>query len=453
MREAVPAPLPTRRRALLAGAAAVGLAGVGTVASQQASEAATTTTPAGWFNVQDYGATGNGSTDDTANVQAAINAAVTAGGGTVLFPPGTYLVTATSTAPALQVNGNGVRLVGADSKASTLVRNGSGILLRMSGPATDASGQTHRRYCAVEDLGFNGNSGTGLLLELYYADNCYFRDIYMTSNNDICIDAVELWDSRFYNLVIESSTGTSGSTTQPNIWLRNSAAASGWGYGGDNVNQVHFIGCRLEAFGTGGLWITQGTGSSNTPNGIYITDCKFESSLMQGGPHLMTDAHCRHVYASNIYAFAGNFVTGFSTPQTVISWAASASALENVLIANGGVATVEYGVDLYSGLNTTAVVRNVVGSYSTAPTGSHLHYESSIGDFLVENCYGTTGTQSTGTVPTANAANAPLRLVAGAVTDASFSHTPVDGTMAVDRTNKRLYVRVDGAWVWTALGS
>ena len=38
------------------------------------------------------------------------------------------------------------------------------------------------KYCSIEDLGFNGNGKTGLLLELYYNDNSYFRDVYMTSN-------------------------------------------------------------------------------------------------------------------------------------------------------------------------------------------------------------------------------------------------------------------------------
>ena len=42
------------------------------------------------FNVKEYGATGNGSTDDRAAIQAAINAAVAAGGGQVFLPPGEY---------------------------------------------------------------------------------------------------------------------------------------------------------------------------------------------------------------------------------------------------------------------------------------------------------------------------------------------------------------------------
>lgn len=42
------------------------------------------------YNVLDYGATGNGSTNDRAAIQAAITAA--GAGGTILFPPGTYVL-------------------------------------------------------------------------------------------------------------------------------------------------------------------------------------------------------------------------------------------------------------------------------------------------------------------------------------------------------------------------
>jgi len=45
---------------------------------------------AGTFNIRDYGAAGNGSTNDSAAIQKAIDAAAAAGGGTVEVPSGTY---------------------------------------------------------------------------------------------------------------------------------------------------------------------------------------------------------------------------------------------------------------------------------------------------------------------------------------------------------------------------
>lgn len=51
----------------------------------------------GWYDVKNYGATGDGTTDDTSGIDAAIAAINTAGGGVLFFPPGTYKVTAALT--------------------------------------------------------------------------------------------------------------------------------------------------------------------------------------------------------------------------------------------------------------------------------------------------------------------------------------------------------------------
>ncbi len=59
------------------------------------------------FNVKDYGAVGDGATDDSAAIQAAINAAATANGGTVLLPSATYNI-ATTLIPADRVRICGV---------------------------------------------------------------------------------------------------------------------------------------------------------------------------------------------------------------------------------------------------------------------------------------------------------------------------------------------------------
>jgi hypothetical protein len=51
-----------------------------------------------WYSVRDYGATGDGTTDDTTAFQSAINECGAAGGGVVFVPSGTYAITQLSIA-------------------------------------------------------------------------------------------------------------------------------------------------------------------------------------------------------------------------------------------------------------------------------------------------------------------------------------------------------------------
>lgn len=84
-----------------------------------------------WFNVKDYGATGDGETDDAAAIQSAIDAASTAagssGGATVLFPHGSYLVSETLTVQTSNVNLMGLGTAGDTNLAGE--GQGSGTLI------------------------------------------------------------------------------------------------------------------------------------------------------------------------------------------------------------------------------------------------------------------------------------------------------------------------------------
>ncbi len=69
------------------------------------------------YNVRDYGATGDGVTDDIVAIQAAITAATSAGGGTILLPEGHYKTSATLNL------GNGVILRGEGRESSEIEPN------------------------------------------------------------------------------------------------------------------------------------------------------------------------------------------------------------------------------------------------------------------------------------------------------------------------------------------
>jgi hypothetical protein len=95
------------------------------------------------ISVKDFGAIGNGVTNDTAAIQAACNAAQAAGGKSVFFPGGIYQVSAVTIASGAVVN-----LIG--EREQTLIRsiNGTGNVI------------THNAwYSAVRDIKF-GTSAT-----------------------------------------------------------------------------------------------------------------------------------------------------------------------------------------------------------------------------------------------------------------------------------------------------
>jgi polygalacturonase len=68
-----------------------GLAGAATLTPAHAAGASASAGPTGAANVRDFGAVGDGTQLDTKALQAAIDGCARAGGGTVRFPPGTYL--------------------------------------------------------------------------------------------------------------------------------------------------------------------------------------------------------------------------------------------------------------------------------------------------------------------------------------------------------------------------
>jgi hypothetical protein len=107
-----------------------------------------------WKSVRDYGAVGDGVTDDRANIQAAIDDVAAAGGGVVYVPRGDYLCGKSGANPwSLLLDGtSGVQIIG-QGPASILRQSGNAVLgaydlLRVRGGASQSR---------VSLLQFNGS--------------------------------------------------------------------------------------------------------------------------------------------------------------------------------------------------------------------------------------------------------------------------------------------------------
>lgn len=141
-------------------------------------------------NVSAYGAVGNGSTDDRAAIQAAIDAVSAAGGGVVEFGAGTFICTQNSTlAYCLNVPGK-IRLVG-ESMATTILKQAPGIgvcrLVRLTGDLCEISNLTLDGNKATQSVsehrhGIFADACTNLILEKVYAKNFTGDGFYVYTN-------------------------------------------------------------------------------------------------------------------------------------------------------------------------------------------------------------------------------------------------------------------------------
>lgn len=148
--------------------------------------------PASWkkkardvLNVKDFGAKGDGTTDDTAAIQAAIDYAVAAGRSSVYFPAGTYIVTSPLHA---QVE-TGTTTVGGSTKSRYaygmgLTLRGEQVgktVLRKTGQATytiPANNNINGGSTVDTTLFFGGTEGTGLYVSDLSIENASTGECY-----------------------------------------------------------------------------------------------------------------------------------------------------------------------------------------------------------------------------------------------------------------------------------
>lgn len=134
----------------------------------------------GIFGVDSYGATGDGATDDTAAINAAIAAAYAAGGGIVLFPYGNYRITST-----IDLSAGKVSLMGVGRAVSQIVWGGAagGDMIRIKDLCN---------MITVERFTIRGGASNmpARIFDLGTIQRCSFRDLELKRFTDVGIRMV-----------------------------------------------------------------------------------------------------------------------------------------------------------------------------------------------------------------------------------------------------------------------
>lgn len=430
-----------------------------------------------------YGAAGNGTTDDTAAIAAAI-AAVPASGGTVFFPSGTYRITS-----ALTMKSN-LHLVGAGQQASQITQatantailtgvdirglaiadlqingtgagTGGGIVLTLSvNPATNYLHFTRLTVYNCGGTGINVQNGIVSTFDLVQVVNCLghgfwfhgaagagagtscqFRGCYANNNNQsgFFIDTMTYCEF--------SACASEGNGIEFDIANCNGIALNGCGtevtrnvnasYPGISYRLTNVVGCTLSACfvyagQTHGLWIT-----GNSANIVVLG---FEEIVPSVN---MIDS---------IRVDAGSFATlvGYRV-ATAVSLAANTTQT----LDNGAGNMVVRGTFSPVGDMVTQLTARMAGQYSPAlltkaaadadvrfyldAGGAHYWGAGVSGQDV--NLYRNASRQLKTDWQFIAADGVATKTVTSPPTDAAFGAAPAIGTIVVDTVNSKLWVR------------
>lgn len=224
-------------------------------------------------SVKDFGAVGDGVTDDTAAIQAAATYAISASHATVVFTPGDYKITGTITI------GEGVVLMGQGSQGSTqsygvsITHYSNSDLFKFDGSGTDfrGTGGGVRNMLLLKANGYSGGSA------IYcYATSDNKRPGEMLFENVLIYGTgTGLWSTPIK--IDGSAANTAGARgVRTTVWIKcRTSSASLYGWHLKQVTHFYAFGC---AFDQGGGSSSVGVYMEGINDGVYWEGCGIAGS-------------------------------------------------------------------------------------------------------------------------------------------------------------------------------
>lgn len=360
------------------------------------------------FNVQDFGAKGDGITDDTAAIQKAIDAAAAAGGGQVYMPTGTYIVSGGEEASdgCLMLKSN-VYLYG-DGMGATTVKVADGSDTKITGVIRSAYGeQTHDFGVSHLTIDGNRDNTTGKIDGWF---NGYIPGEAGYDSN-VTLDSVEIKDCSGYgfdpheqtvNMVIKNSVshgnGLDGFVADflSDSTFENNVAYDNDRHGFNIVTSTHdFTMTNNVAYDNGGNGIVIQRGSEDIPSPTNITITggevygngaegvliKLSSEVTVSGVDIHDNASAGiRIYGSNHVEIIDNTLTnnslGSPVPEIIIQSYNDTLGVSGKYF-NGSDNTIQGNIIIGSDLSTYGVAeRNEDGTDRNAIIGNTISHTS-----------------------------------------------------------------------------
>ena len=338
-------------------------------------------------SVRDFGATGDGTTDDTTAIQAAIYYAQT-NGGCVYLPAGIYII---SSSLNVQINSGGLPLLrpsicGDGAGATTILQtaNASGIVVTgyTSNPAD---------YMDLEDFTLQSNAVGGYGNGISFSDSAFVNidnvEVLGWENGVYGIDALSMTFTRLvsrFNINgfrFESSGSGTGYTSEPNaITMLGCTIGNNTNYGGWVVGAgtFTFVGGSIESNGEStttlstkwGLRITNSGGNfdQQSANGFNLQGVYFEGN--GGQANLWVEQTVSRPGVTGAVVGCSFVVLGNSYPAASVYLAATNSAYAFPIAFTGCGWS---GLNVYTPSATRPTINNVSSVYPLALTGCSFY--------------------------------------------------------------------------------